>query len=302
MKQKIHDSTFSIIPAFAGKQNVQSEKKPFLNKIVIITGGSQGIGFATAKRAAFLGASLCLIARHKKRLKTAAEEISKLQTFPGQFVAYIPCDATQMNDLKPVLETFIREYGVPDFLVNAAGYAYPQYIDKLTIDDFRKNMEVNYLSQLVPILILLPFFMHSQKGHIVNIASVLGFMGMMGYATYTPTKYAIVGLSESLRNELKPYSINISVVFPPDTETEGFKHENLSKPAETRFMSEGAKLMSPDDVAKIVLKGMIKKKFLIFPGESRFIYHVNRFFPWFIRYYMDRSLRKSRKKVKQKTG
>ena len=61
-------------------------------------------------------------------------------------------------------------------------------------------------------------------------------------------------------------------------------------------MSEGAKLMPPDDVAKIIVKGVLKKKFFIFPGESKFIYHINRLFPWFIRYYMDYSLKKAKKK------
>ena len=300
MKNKSDKDAFSVITVSLPDQNLpDSENRkemPMHHKIVVITGGSQGIGFATAKRVSTLGASLCLIARNEERLKLAAEEISDLQNSRDQFVAYIACDATSMNKLKPRLEAFVEEYGVPDYLINAAGYAYPQYIEKLSIDDFRKNMDVNYSSQLVPILIPLPFFMKSKKGHIVNIASILGFMGMMGYATYTPTKYAIVGLSETLRNELKPHSVNVSVVFPPDTKTEGFKRENQSKPPETGMMSEGAKLMSPDDVAKIIVKGVLKKKFFIFPGESKFIYHINRLFPWFIRYYMDFSLKKARKK------
>ncbi len=291
---------FSVITASMEDQNnrvrEKLHKRLLQGKIIVITGGSQGMGFATAKRAALLGASLCLIARREERLKAAAEEINKLQEH-GQFVAYISCDATLMDELKPKMEAFILEYDTPDFLINAAGYAYPQYVEKLSIDDFRSNMDVNYYSQLVPILILLPFFMKSKKGHIVNIASVLGFMGMMGYAAYTPTKYAIVGLSENLRNELKPHSINVSVVFPPDTDTEGFKHENQSKPQETRYMSEGAKLLSPDEVAKVLIKGILKKRFFIFPGESGFIYHINRLFPRFIRYYMDRSLKKSRNKI-----
>jgi len=303
MTNKTNNSAFHVIPASSMNKKVNPpgyySNKPFQQKITVIIGGSQGMGFATAKKIATLGGSLCLVARRNKELQKAAEEIHSLQNLPQQFIAFISCDATNMEELKPRLEAFINQYGTPDYLINAAGYAYPQYIKKLTIDDFRQNMDVNYYSQLVPILILLPFFIKYKKGHIVNITSVLGFMGMMGYATYTPTKYAIVGLSETLRNELKPHSIRISVVFPPDTETEGFKHENQNKPPETKYMSESTKRMSPDDVAKILVKGILKKKFYIFPGDSRFIYHVNRIFPWFIRFYMDQSLKKAKKSLKK---
>ncbi|MFX6861571.1 SDR family NAD(P)-dependent oxidoreductase, partial [Acinetobacter baumannii] len=89
-------------------------------------------------------------------------------------------------------------------------------------DDFRRNMDVNYYGQLVPLLILLPHFMAARKGHIANVSSMLGFMGMIGYATYAPTKFALVGLTDSLRNELKPHGITFSILYPPDTETEGF--------------------------------------------------------------------------------
>ena len=83
------------------------------------------------------------------------------------------------------------------------GYAYPQYIQNLQIQDFKKNMEVNYYGQLNPILCILPYFMQRKRGYIANVSSMMGYFGIMGYATYAPTKFAIAGLTEALRHELK---------------------------------------------------------------------------------------------------
>ena len=269
----------------------------FLGKSVVITGGSKGMGLAIAKKIFQLGGSLCLIARGREALDSAAKEIGSFASSTGQFVETICCDATFMDKLKPELEFFIKARGIPNYLFNVAGYAYPQYIEKLTLEDFRQNMDVNYYSQLVPILILLPFFMKQKRGYIVNFSSVLGYLGMMGYATYVPTKYAIFGLSEALRNELKPYNIYFSVVFPPDTDTPGFQHENETKPPETAMMSGNTKLMQPDEIARVVVKGILKKKFTIFPGNSGLIYLMNRLFPNLVRFMLDRDLKKYRKNL-----
>jgi len=269
----------------------------FPGKSVVVIGGSKGMGLSIAKKIFQLGGNVCLIARGREALDSAAKEISSIPSSTGQFVESICCDATAMDRLKPELELYIETRGVPDYLLNVAGYAYPQYIEKLTLENFRQNMDVNYYSQLVPILILLPYFLKQKRGYIVNFSSVLGYLGMMGYATYVPTKYAIFGLSETLRNELKPYNINVSVVFPPDTDTPGFQHENETKPPETAMMSGNAKLMQPDDLARVVLKSILKKKFTIFPGNSGFIYLMTRLFPNLVRFILDRDLKKYRKKV-----
>jgi len=274
--------------------------KTFLGKSVVVIGGSKGMGFSIAKEIFLLGGNVYLIARGREALNLAAKDIRSFSSVTGQFVETICCDATLMDKLKPELEYLVETRGIPDYLINVAGYAYPQYIEKLTLDDFRQNMNVNYYSQLVPILVLLPYFMQQKRGYIVNFSSVLGYLGMMGYATYVPTKYAIFGLSEALRNELKPFHINVSVVFPPDTDTPGFQHENETKPPETAMMSGNAKLMQPDEVARILVKGILKKRFAIFPGNAGFIYFMNRLFPNLIRSMLDRDLKKYKKKLKNR--
>jgi 3-dehydrosphinganine reductase len=230
-------------------------------------------------------------------LEEAAAELLALRPFSRQWVETIAADTTDMDALGPALEAQVAAHGVPDYLINAVGYAYPQYIENLTLADFKKNMDVNYYGQLVPILILLPHFMQARKGHIANVASVLGYMGLIGYATYTPSKYAIVGLTETLRHELKPYNIHCSLLFPPDTDTPGFAIENQTKPPETVMLSESAKLMTPDQVAAVFVRGLLRRDFEILPGEARWIRLVFRLAPGLGRWFIDRDLRKARQRL-----
>jgi len=184
----------------------QIRRQPLKNKTAVVCGGSKGIGKETAKEIVLLGGSVCVIARHMESLEVAAREMQDLVREDSQFVEVITCDATDLERLEPPMTEFVDRHGVPDYLINVVGYAYPQYVQELTLEDYRKCMEVNYYGQLIPTLILLPYFMAARKGHIANVSSMMGYFGIMGYAAYAPTKFAIVGLTEALRHELKPYT------------------------------------------------------------------------------------------------
>jgi 3-dehydrosphinganine reductase len=158
-------------------------------------------------------------------------------------------------------------------------------------------MEVNYYGQLIPILILLPHFMAAQKGHIANVSSMMGYFGIIGYAAYAPTKFAIVGLTEALRHELKPYNISFSVLYPPDSDTPGFEVENQTKPKECALMSASVKLLSAQKVAEVFVDGIIKRKYAILPGGAGLVWRVYRYFPWLVRYITDSQYRKARRKL-----
>ncbi|OHD65785.1 MAG: hypothetical protein A2176_14355 [Spirochaetes bacterium RBG_13_51_14] len=277
-----------------------STEKVFSGKTAIITGGSRGIGRAVVMEFVKNGGSVCVIARNKRDLKSMAESATNTRVSDTQSITAISCDTTDMKALKPFLEGYIKKNGVPDYLMNFVGYAYPNYIQNLTIDDFRKNMETNYYGQLVPILIMLPHYIKERKGHIVTCSSALGFLGLMGYATYTPTKFAICGLTEALRNELKPYGIRFSILYPPDTDTPGFESENKTKPLEVAIMSETGGLLKPEQVAEKLIRGVIKKKFYILPSQSRLLWTITRHFPNLAHAIMDGELRKAVKKRERK--
>ena len=273
------------------------KKQPFKGKIAIVTGGSKGIGKATANMIVQLGGSVCIIARNIEALKEATDEIKKSKVRDDQFVEFISCDTSDKIKLEPLLNEFFDKNGVPDLLINNVGFAYPQYIEKLTLEDFEKAMKVNYFGQVIPTIILLPRLMEEKKGHIAIVSSFLGLMGIMGYGAYTPSKFALAGFAEVLRNELKPYNINISVLYPSDTKTPGFDEENKSKPEECAIMSETGGIQEPEEVAETFIKGILKKKFNIVPGRGSIFWRIKRLWPGLVNRFIDGDLAKARKKI-----
>jgi 3-dehydrosphinganine reductase len=276
------------------------EKQPFKDKIAVIPGGSKGMGRATAKNFVQLGGSVCLIARGREELNKVAGECNKLKREDSQFVEVISCDTTDMSKLKPLLTDFIQKHRVPDYLFNFVGYAYVQYLEKVTLEDFKKNMDVNYYGQLVPTLIVLPYFMEAKNGYITFTSSVMGFMAIMGYATYVPSKFAIAGLAEILRHELLPYNVKVSVLYPVDTDTPGFAEENKLKPQECKIISETGTVMSAEQVAEEFIKKILEGAFEILPGEAAIQIKDMREKPDEIRGVLDSLYKRARRKTGKK--
>ncbi len=276
------------------------KKKPFKGKLAFLIGGSTGMGRETAKIFVQLGGSALIVARRQSILEEAAKEARNLISEESQFVEIISCDATDMEKLKTLLEDFIKKYRIPDYLFNVVGFAIPKYFEDYTLEDFKKNMNNNYYGQLIPTLIILPYFMKEKKGQLIYFSSMLGFMGMMGYGSYAPSKFAIVGLAEVLRNELKPYNIKCSIVYPPDTNTPGLTTENEGKPQECVIMSETAGLLEPEEVAEYVIEKVLKNKFHISPGMAKSIRYIHRLFPKLVRWFLDRDYKNARKKLGKK--
>jgi len=276
------------------------EKQPLKDKLAFFIGASTGIGKVIAKDFVRLGSSVLIIARRQNILDEAAKEIRQQISDKLQFVEIISCDATVMEKLKPLLEDFIENYGIPDYLFNLVGRAIPGYVENYILDDFKENMNLNYYGQLVPTLILLPYFMKEKKGHLIYFSSMLGYLGIMGFGAYVPTKFAITGLGEALRNELKPHKIKCSIVYPPDTNTPGLTTENEGKPLECVIMSETGGLLESEEVSEYVIKKLLKNKFHISPGNAKPIRYLHRIFPKVVRWYLDRDYKKARKKVGKK--
>ncbi|MCB2180105.1 SDR family oxidoreductase [bacterium] len=271
--------------------------KSFIGKTAILCGGSKGIGKETAKQIARLGGNVCIVARNQDVLLNAAEEIRLVRLSEAQFVETIAADTTKPEEIQQPLIDFVEKHGAPDFLINAVGYAYPEYISNLKLVDFERNMQTNYFGQLVPTQILLPYFVEARRGHISFVSSMLGYMGLVGYATYAPSKFALVGLAEVLRHELKPYGIRISILYPPDTNTPGFEIENQTKPKETAMLSETAKLFSPEKVAEAYVKGLLKNQYHIMIGEGKWIWRATRLAPRLVHMILDNDYKKARQKL-----
>lgn len=272
------------------------------NKTAFITGGSSGIGLALAKELFSRGANLVLIARNMNRLERARNALleayrneSGMDMAGPSKIALVSLDISKERETEAVLAETAGQYGVADLLINCAGIAYPQYFHKIPYSAFRSIMDVNVGGAWNVLQTLVPGMMEKGGGSIVAVSSIAGFIGVFGYSAYSASKFALFGMMESLRAELKPYGISVHVVCPPDTDTPQLRDEERTKPPETRAVSGNTKVLSPETVAKAVLLGVEKGHFVIIPGFSgKVIYRINRFFPFLVRFLMDRKIAKAK--------
>ena len=244
-------------------------------KHAMITGGSSGIGKATAKLLAMNGTDISIIARNADKLERAIQEIKNVALTSQQQISSFVADVSQPSDITQAIEQAIASQGTPDLLITSAGIAIPGYFDDISLDVFEQTMRVNYFGSLYAIKAVLPAMQAAKKGHIVLISSGAGLIGLYGYSAYSPSKFALRGLAESLRGELKPQGINISIVYPPDTDTPQLAAENKSKPPETKAITATANTWSAEGVAKEIIQGIQKHQFAIAPGWEMTI--LNRF-------------------------
>lgn len=234
----------------------------------IITGGSSGIGKAIAIQLACQGYSITIIARDQNKLAQAAEDIFLHCRKEKQRVLALAADVSEKTSLQKAINKAVKAHGDPDVLITSAGIAHPDYFDNLETEVFEKTMAINYFGSLYAVQAVFPYMKQKQSGHIVVISSGAGLLGFFGYSAYSPSKFAIRALAESLRPEFKRLGIHISVAYPPDTDTPQFAQENLTKPEETKKITGSIKLWSADDVARCIVNGMDKNKFHITPGLS----------------------------------
>ncbi|PKN36881.1 MAG: short-chain dehydrogenase [Deltaproteobacteria bacterium HGW-Deltaproteobacteria-2] len=251
----------------------------FKNMVVVITGGSSGLGKALAQRFVKKGASVALVARDRQKLAAAKNELlescgndSKVSTFN--------CDVADFSATEKTFKDIIGSMGKIDILVNSAGILKEGYFEKLSSETFRAVMDINYFGTLNCIKAVLPFFKKKGGGRIVNIASLGGKFGCFGYTAYCSSKFAIVGLSETLRCELKPMNIKVQLVCPPEFDSPMVDDLNTYRTAENREMAHTASVLSIEYVADEVFTGIMRDRYLIIPGRiSRLLERGNRWLP-----------------------
>ncbi|MGF1492452.1 MAG: SDR family oxidoreductase [Microcoleaceae cyanobacterium] len=243
----------------------------FSGQHVIITGGSSGIGKAIAILLAQAGANITLIARNPEKLKQAQAEVATVQNQSNQNqsdkkILTAVADVSHRVEAEQAIQSAIQHLGVPDILVTSAGIAHPGYFQELPIEVFEQTMAVNYFGSLYCIRAVLPGMQQQGRGRLVLISSGAGIVGIYGYTPYCPSKFALRGLAESLRAEVKPFGIQVTIVYPPDTATPQLDAENRTKPIETKQITDTTRIWQPEEIAQEILSGIQRDKFAIAPG------------------------------------
>jgi 3-dehydrosphinganine reductase len=238
----------------------------YQNKRVIITGGSSGIGKAIAMLFAEAGANIALIARDLAKLERAKQEIEAVKLSPTQKILIFTANVAQYEEITAAIQSAIAELEGLDILITSAGIAHPGYFAELPRHIFEETMAVNYFGTLYSIQAALPTLTAQKSGQIVLISSGAGLIGIYGYTAYSPSKFALRGLAESLRGELKLQGITVSIVYPPDTDTPQLAKENETKPKETKAITETAATWTAQGVAQTILQGIDRQQHEITPG------------------------------------
>ncbi len=222
----------------------------------IVTGGSQGIGLATAQLLAARGARVSLIARDEGRLDQAALAV-------GSSCRTAAADVTDSGAVTAAIDALVAEQGPCDLLICSAGASHPGYFEQLDVAHFRAQMDLNYFGTLYSIRAVIGSMVERGRGTIVGISSAAGLVGVFGFGAYAPSKYAVRGLMDALRAEVHSRGVFVACAFPPDTLTPGFETENLIKPPETAAVSAGIKPRSAEAVGAGLVRGIERDRHVI---------------------------------------
>jgi len=228
----------------------------------IVTGGSSGIGFATALALRARGMSVTIIARDQSRLDDARQRLSATPSAGG--VAAFSADVGDEPALRRAIESSIGTFGPPAWAVSSAGIVIPAEFLETSIEDHLAQLRTNYIGSLHLAHIVAPRL--SEGGHLVFVASAAAILGIYGYSAYGASKFAVRGLAEVLRVELAARKIAVTLVLPPDTDTPMLAAEEKIRPEATRRISRTAGVWKPDDVARVLIRGACARRFIVAPG------------------------------------
>ncbi len=264
----------------------------FKDKTIIITGASSGLGKELGRRLIHQGAHLALFARNKDKLINTKDELRTVAQ-KNQKIEIFQCDVSDFNETEKAVESLIHIMGSPDMLINNAGIVSESYFENLSVSTFRKIFDVNYFGVVNCIKSVLPHFKKKGRGRIVNIASLGGKIASFGYSAYSSSKYAIVGLSDTLRMELKPQNISVNLVCPGEFESPMVDELNTYRTRENLVITQTVPVLSIDFVADEIIAGILKERYLIVPGKmAKLVELTSRWFPSGLRAVVDHKLRK----------
>jgi short-subunit dehydrogenase len=246
----------------------------FKDKVVAITGGSEGIGKALIEALIPLGAKVATCGRSHDKLYNL-----HIQN-PNILLHSIVCDVSKEQDCQRFIESTIKTFGGIDILINNAGISMRALVQDLNVDVIRKVMDVNFFGAVYCTKYALPSIIE-RKGTVVGVSSIAGYRGLPGRSAYSASKFALQGWLEALRIELMDADVNVMWVCPGFT-TSNIRFAALDKEGNRQGETpmDESKMMSAAETAQHILQAVEKKKrtlVLTFTGKRTIF--LNRFFP-----------------------
>jgi 3-dehydrosphinganine reductase len=266
-------------------------------KRVFISGGSEGIGRATAVKLATEGAHVCVAARRQNVLDETVAAMKAAAGGTNQVLTSLAMDVTDPSAVEAGAKKALELLGGLDLLVCNQGFAHTGRIHELPIEDFRRHIEVNYLGHAYVCRAFAPHFVAQRSGTIVLVSSAFGYLGAYGWTAYCASKWAIVGFAEALRQEMALHGVRVKVLYPGTTETPGLQKENADKPkAVWEFEHNNAFNVTrkPEDVAVRLLRAAQGRRFENPVGWDGWLtFLASRYAPWLVRTLNDSDMRKA---------
>ncbi len=222
------------------------------NKVVILTGASEGIGEATAKLLATQGAKLVLVARSVDKLKAVTQSVTAV----GGTAIAIPTDMRDQTAVKAMVDAAHKHFGQVDILINNAGQSVYAPIEHINAEQYQQIIELNMFGVLYAMQAVIPIMRSQKDGLIINISSNVSKMAIPNIGAYASTKYALNGLTLTARAELATDNIRVCLMHPGRTATDFGKNALISNPSiRPNFPPGGnASMPAPDSVEMVAAK------------------------------------------------
>ena len=238
-----------------------------MEKVALVTGSSSGIGYETSLALAREGYFTYATMRDLKK-EAVIKKIAEEENLP---LKVIELDVDNDDSVQNAVETIIEEKQRIDVLVNNAGWGIWGTAEDVSIEEFRAQFETNFFSVVRMIQKVAPIMRKQGTGDIVNISSIAGRIGFPVSTAYISSKFAIEGLSESLRYELGPFGIDVIIIEPGVIKTNFFDSMKTAKKADdaykeiTEKVISGVKMMAemgtpPKEVANVIIKSLKEEK------------------------------------------
>ncbi|MDD2793013.1 MAG: SDR family oxidoreductase [Sediminibacterium sp.] len=246
----------------------------FRNKVVVITGGSEGIGKALVDHFLQHGAKVATCSRNYDKLY-------RLQAlYPGKPLVIHSADVSKEQDCANFINTVIKQFGTIDILINNAGVSMRSVVTEVELDTIRKVMDINFWGTVYCTKLALPHILRN-KGTVVGVSSIAGYRGLPGRSGYSASKFAVNGWLESLRTELLESGANVMWVCPGFT-TSNIRNVALNKDGQAHGespMDEGKMMSSAACAGHIVNAIRKRKRTLVLTFTGKRTVFMNKFFP-----------------------
>lgn len=264
-----------------------------LNKaVVLITGAAGGFGTEFTKQLLQANSRLILSDLDRDTLKTKVDSI-RPQITTGEVIDCIAADLGD-RDGREDLYNRVKALNIPvDILINNAGIAILGSMDEVPTEKWEQLMQINLIAPMALSALFAKDMIAREKGHIVNISSIAGWVAPKGLAHYSASKFGLRGFSEGLLNEVKAYNVKVTAVYPYFSRTPILNSPSYGTLARSNKGFPVELATDPDRVIKETLKAIIHDRAFVFPdATARQVYYAKRYFPRLFNWISDRASRK----------